>query len=86
MGLAAFTHEHVPCTRHGATARIPLPCSLRRFRIVRPLLFPQMLEKVTFAPIESPAGHRAGDPHRPELKKEANFLRENVHRLLGTSV
>ena len=45
-----------------------------------------MLEKVTLASINSPAGHRAGDPHRPELKKEAAYLREQVQKLLATSV
>jgi pimeloyl-ACP methyl ester carboxylesterase len=74
-----------PCPPRGATATTPPP--LRRADIARPLLLPaQMLERVTLAPVESPAGHRAGDPHRKELKKEANFLRENVHKLLGTSV
>ena len=41
-------------------------------------------ERVTLAPIVSPAGHRAGDPHRPELEQEAAFLRERVRELLAS--
>ena len=40
--------------------------------------------RVTLAPIVSSAGHRAGDPHRPELHAEAAFMRERVHALLAS--
>lgn len=36
----------------------------------------------TLKPIVSAAGHRAGDPHRPELRAELEFIRAAVHELL----
>ena len=45
-----------------------------------------LLGNVELAPIESSAGHRAGDPHRAELKKEAAFIRQKVHAHLATAV
>ena len=35
-------------------------------------------------PILSSAGHRAGDPHRPELAAEAEFIRREVHALMAS--
>jgi len=40
-------------------------------------------ERATLRPIVSAAGHRAGDPHRPELAAEAAFIRRHVHELLS---
>ena len=42
--------------------------------------------RATLAPIVSPAGHRAGDPHRPELQAEQAFVRDAVHKLLAEPV
>lgn len=42
-------------------------------------------DRVTLKPIVSAAGHRAGDPHRPELKAELEFIRTAVHELLEGS-
>ena len=39
-------------------------------------------ERAILAPIRSAAGHRAGDPHRPELADELAFIRARVHALL----
>lgn len=39
-------------------------------------------ERAILAPIRSDAGHRAGDPHRAELKEEYEFIRARVHELL----
>lgn len=36
-----------------------------------------------FRPIDSAAGHRAGDPHRPELAAEYEVIRSAVHELLA---
>ena len=33
-------------------------------------------------PIRSPAGHRAGDPHRAELRAEREFLTVTVRAFL----
>ena len=41
-------------------------------------------ERCTLAPIRSRAGHRAGDPHRPELAEEAAFIRSQVHELIAS--
>ena len=40
-------------------------------------------ERGTLAPIRSAAGHRAGDPHRPELRAELDFVRARVLALLA---
>lgn len=39
-------------------------------------------DRCTLRPIVSPAGHRAGDPCRPELKAEHEFIRAAVHKFL----
>jgi homoserine O-acetyltransferase len=39
--------------------------------------------RAIFKPIRSASGHRAGDPHRPELKAEYEFIRQAVHDLLA---
>lgn len=38
---------------------------------------------VVLRPIWSTSGHRAGDPHRPELAAELAYIRKNVHELLS---
>ena len=40
-------------------------------------------DRCLLKPIVSPAGHRAGDPHRPELSAELEFVRTAVHEFLG---
>ena len=39
--------------------------------------------RVLFRPIRSTSGHRAGDPHRPELTTERDHIRTNVHEFLA---
>ena len=39
--------------------------------------------RAVLKPIASAAGHRAGDPHRPELRAEAQFIREAVHAFMA---
>jgi homoserine O-acetyltransferase len=39
--------------------------------------------RATLMPIRSPAGHRAGDPHRPELKAELDHIKAAVHALMA---
>jgi len=41
-------------------------------------------ERCLLRPIRSAAGHRAGDPHRPELAEEAAFIERRVHELMQT--
>ena len=41
-------------------------------------------ERCSLKPIRSAAGHRAGDPHRPELHAEYAFIRDAVRELLST--
>ena len=40
-------------------------------------------ERALLRPITSAAGHRAGDPHRPELHAEAALIKRHVHELLA---
>ena len=40
-------------------------------------------DRCVFRPIVSAAGHRAGDPHRPELGAEATWIRRHVYELLA---
>ena len=40
-------------------------------------------DRAALAPIRSAAGHRAGDPHRPELADEREYIRSRLHKFLG---
>ena len=64
-----------------------MPCdSDRYFTLSEAEREAALLGNVELSPIESSAGHRAGDPHRAELKKEAAFIRQKVHAHLATAV
>lgn len=41
------------------------------------------IPNVTFAPLMSPYGHRAGDPWRPGMEAEADHVRSHVHDFLS---
>lgn len=64
---------HLNCKTHPRPRR---PQAQREAELLAP--------RAMLAPLRSDAGHRAGDPHRPELSAEAAFLRSKVHELLAS--
>lgn len=61
-----------------------MPCDTDRyFRVEASQREAQVLRSSTLQPIRSNSGHRAGDPHRPELTAELHHIHTNVHELLA---
>ncbi|KAL1523357.1 hypothetical protein AB1Y20_018301 [Prymnesium parvum] len=84
----ALPHGGLKQALSRVTAKVLLmPCDTDRYFTLEEAKVEAALlgDRCTLVPIRSAAGHRAGDPHRPELTDELAFIKQHVHKLLDAS-